>query len=88
MKIEAYIVTYNDERILPYTLRHYKQFADIIIVDNNSSDRTIDIATESGVIVRSGDMPDELNEFKLVEIKNNCWKDSDADRDELSLSVA
>jgi hypothetical protein len=79
MKIEIYIITYNDEKIMMYTLRHYLPLGKVIILDNNSSDHTRDIAEYMGATVRQGGMPNELDDLKLAEIKSNCWKGSDAD---------
>ena len=80
MKIKTFIFTYNDERIIPYTMRHYTQFSTVVIVDNGSTDKTIDTAMKhgaSGMIF--GQMRDELDDIKLAEMKSNYWKDVDAD---------
>ena len=46
MMIEAYIVCWNEEDILPFTLDHYSQFCDrIVLLDNASDDNSLEIAT-------------------------------------------
>ena len=47
MKIEAYIVCWNEEKLLPFTLDHYSQFCDrIVVLDNYSDDSSFDIASK------------------------------------------
>lgn len=44
MKIDVYSNMWNEERILPYWLRHYETFADRIFVwDGGSTDKTLEI---------------------------------------------
>lgn len=44
MSVAVVLVCKNEERVLPFTLRHYAQFADeIVVYDNGSTDRTRDI---------------------------------------------
>ena len=52
MKLSVGIITYNEERILGKTLEAVRELADeIIIVDSNSSDATIEIARSKGATV-------------------------------------
>jgi glycosyltransferase involved in cell wall biosynthesis len=45
MIVHVHVCTHNDEKILPYFIRHYGEFADkIFVYDNNSTDRTLEIA--------------------------------------------
>ena len=39
MKIHIYTPTWNEEKILPYFLRHYEQFAERIFIFDGGSDR-------------------------------------------------
>lgn len=79
MNVEVHILTYNEEAILPYTLRHYATYATrIILHDSFSTDRTRDIAREAEVEVL--DWPtDGINDKLAAYLKNNCWKGSKAD---------
>lgn len=79
MKIEVYANVNNEERMIPYFMRHYTQFAHVILLENNSTDRTVEIAKSMGAEVWVYDMPDELNDQIFIDIKNQCWKKSDAD---------
>jgi glycosyltransferase involved in cell wall biosynthesis len=43
--IHVLCVMHNEERLLPYFLRHYETFADrIVIIDDHSTDRTVELA--------------------------------------------
>ena len=52
MKLSVGIITYNEERILGKTLEAVNELADeIIIIDSNSSDNTVEIAKSKGAKV-------------------------------------
>jgi len=80
MNIDIYTTCYNEEIILPYFLRHYKQFArNITVYDNMSNDKSIDILKDADVNIIPFDTNGKFEESKLMNIRNNCWKNSDAD---------
>ncbi len=46
MIVHVFSIVWNEEKLLPYFLRHYETFADkIFIVNDHSTDRTAEIAT-------------------------------------------
>lgn len=80
MKIDVFATCYNEEIMLPYFLKHYKQFASkITIFDNMSSDNSVKIMNEYGIDVISFNTNNKFEESVLMNIRNNCWKQSDAD---------
>jgi len=79
MKIEVYAVCHNEEVLLPYFIRHYSQFAEITIFDNQSTDKSLDIIESNNIKLHSFDTQDLFREDILIDIRNNCWKDSGAD---------
>lgn len=79
MNIEVFAVCYNEERLIPYFLRHYSQFAKVCIYDNESSDKSVSIAQAGGARVVSFNTGGEFREDVMVNIRNTCWKDSKAD---------
>jgi glycosyltransferase involved in cell wall biosynthesis len=79
MGITVYCLANNEEMLMPYYMRHYSQFAHVIILDNNSTDNTVNIAKSLGAEIITLDIPDEINDQLFVDIRNNCWKNSDAD---------
>ena len=79
MKIEVYALAHNEEKLMPYFMKHYGQFAHVVILENNSTDRTVEIAKSMGAEVWEYDVPDEINDQWFIDIKNNSWKNSKAD---------
>lgn len=69
----------NEVRIIPYLMRHYKQFAKVIFIESNSTDDTVKVATSLGAEVHQYVMKDELSDQTHVDIKNKCWIGSKAD---------
>lgn len=78
-KIEAYILVWNEMAILPLVIKHYQKFCDrIVILDNHSSDGSAEYAKSVGCeVVKFGDHT--FNDQHNLEIKNSCWKGSQAD---------
>jgi hypothetical protein len=81
MKIEAFAISYNEEIMMPYYLKHYSQFCErITIYDNYSTDRTYQICRAfPKVSVVKWDSGGEVRDDLYLKIKNNCWKHSIAD---------
>jgi len=79
MKIETFTVCYNEEKLLPYFLKHYLQYGSVTIFDNQSTDRSRDIAREAGAIIFEFDSGNQFREDILTHIRNSCWKESKAD---------
>ena len=77
-KMHVYLLCYNEQILLPQTIKHYRtQFPNcqITIYDNESTDNSVNISKEHGCNVVSW-KSDGINENKYLDIKNNCWKDS------------
>ena len=83
MKIEAFILCYNEEKLIRYTLAHYLNFCSkVTIIDNYSTDNTISIIKNEfseRVKIVQYDSNNQLNDSAYTYIKNNCWKQSKAD---------
>lgn len=80
MNIDVYTCTFNEEELMPYFLRHYRSARNIIIYDNESTDRTKEIALrDPRVIIREWSTGGFANDEMLTQLKNSCWNGSDAD---------
>ena len=84
MKVNIYTITWNEEILLPYFIKFYKNhFPNIdlnfIIYDNESTDKTIEIATNNNCIIKTFSTNNTINDIEYLNIKNNCWKNSNAD---------
>lgn len=82
MKVSVFILCYNEEILLKYTIDHYKKNftnIDFTIYDNCSTDSSVKIAKELGCKVISFNTNGILDEYALTNIKNNSWKNANAD---------
>lgn len=80
MKVEAYIIAWNEAETIHLTVRHYQQFCTrIIVFDNWSDDDTPKICKAMGCEVRQFGIPGVLDDREYTNLKNNCWKGSTAD---------
>jgi len=75
MKIHAYILAYNEEAILPFTLDYYSKFCDkITIFDNESTDNSDAIYQRYEKVSVVKWKSDDINELNYLYIKNNAYK--------------
>ena len=83
MKIHAYVICKNEELIMPHLLNYYSRFCQkITFYDNESTDNTINIINnfnECETEIISYSTNGEIRDDIYVQIKNSCWKNSDAD---------
>ena len=53
-KVSVVIPTYNEEQAIGYVVRDFKHMVDeVFVVDNGSTDKTVEVATEAGARVES-----------------------------------
>jgi glycosyltransferase involved in cell wall biosynthesis len=74
MKISVYAICHNEEKLLPFFLDHYKQFAEVHVFDNESDDRSVEILKAAKVKVRSWKSNNQIRDDLMAEMKNNFWK--------------
>ena len=80
--IEIYTIAYNEEVLLPFFIKWYRnRFPNcrIVVYDNESTDRTKEIAFNNNCEVITYYTDNQLSDSKYLEIKNNCWKNSKTD---------
>ena len=73
----VFTITYNEQLMLPYFVAHYrKRFPNckIVVYDNESTDKTVEIAESLGCKILTYKTDNRLNDLVYLEIKNNCWK--------------
>lgn len=81
-KVHVYTLTYNEEVMLPQFIKHYRtNFPDckITVMDNESIDKTVDIALYHNCEVLTWSSNDQIRDDLYLFIKNNCWKKTNAD---------
>ena len=77
MTVHIFLLCYNEERMLPHTLRHYRTNfpnAIITIFDNHSTDRSVEIAKEANCRVVPFDSKEQQDEQLLIWVRSHMWK--------------
>jgi len=76
MKIHAYIIAYNEEKLLPFTLDYYSTFCEkIFVYDNHSTDSSDEIYKKyDKVEVIKWDSGNEINENNYIKIKSEEYR--------------
>ena len=80
--IQLYLYCYNEELIIERTILHYKKMfptINISILDNESTDKSAEIAENLGCTIKTVATDNILNIFTFHNIRNELWKTSDAD---------
>jgi len=73
-RIAAFILCYNESKIISQTINHYKQFCkDIYVLNNESTDDSVKIAESLGCIILNY-KSEGVNELQYLKIKQNCYK--------------
>ena len=78
MKITIFLLCYNEELLLPLTLKHYRDrfpTANFVLVDNYSTDNSHNIAKENGMEIKQFESSNCQNEETMMYIRNNIWND-------------
>jgi len=79
VNIETHIITWNREDTIHLTVGYYLQLGRVVIHDNFSNDNTRRICAALGADVRLFGMMGVLSDQAYLDVKNHCWKQSDAD---------
>lgn len=79
MRVEAFLLCWNEKELMPFVIRHYQKFCDkITIMDNWSTDGSDKLAESLGCeVIKFGNK--YFDDSENMRIKNECWKGSDAD---------
>ena len=78
LQIHIYLLCYNESALIGHTIDHYqKQFRNtrIVILDNESTDRSVEIAKSKGCEIRSWSSDNNIDDQKFIDFKNNVWKE-------------
>jgi len=79
MIAEAFIMCWNEEEIITLTIKHYQKFCDqVTILDNYSTDSTVDIALKMDCDIKQFGREGVLDDKAYLEIKNTCYRNSPA----------
>ena len=80
MKVEVHVLRYGDDWLVPYVVRHYMSYAQKLVIHDAGGGRSLEDreAMIPGVSVVPWNCP-EVNDQKYAELRNSCWKGTDAD---------
>lgn len=82
MKITLFTMAFNEHLLLQFMIDHYRtRFPNIhfVVFDNESTDDTKEIALKNGCEVRNYSTGGTIDDFKLRDLKNSCWRMADTD---------
>ena len=82
MTIDIFLLCYNESRMIRHVLRYYSTVSlNITVLDNFSTDDTIGIIQREfpHVKIEQFNTDGVFNDKVHLDIKNNCWKNSEAD---------
>lgn len=77
-----FTMAYREEVFLQFMIDHYREKfpgCKIVLHDNQSPDRTTEIARNNGCDVLEFNTGGVIDDFKVRDLKNNCWKMADTD---------
>lgn len=76
--IHVYAIAWNEEVMLPHFIRHYRERfpgCPITILDNGSTDRTREVATDAGCELVAFESGGQLDDDAYLRVKESCWRD-------------
>lgn len=77
MRVHLYSPCWNEERIIPFYLRHYEPLVDrIVIFDDNSTDRSRELLRQSPKVEMRQLEQAASSQLAMTTEVNRCWKES------------
>lgn len=78
LKLWVYTFCYNEEKILPYVIEYWKQYATkVVVYDNGSTDNSLKILSQySWIEVREFDTENTFDPEKISQYKSFCYADA------------
>lgn len=77
MLVRIFIVCYNEQVMLPLVVNHYKRVFNnpqIYIIDNQSTDNSVNIGKELGCEIITLDTGNKYEEYTLCQYRNTVWR--------------
>ena len=77
MRVEVHLLRYGDSWLVPYVVRHYLTYADKVVL-HDAGGGPLPAFIDYRVKVEPWDCP-EVNDIRYAQLRNDCWKGTDAD---------
>jgi len=80
--LTIYLLCYNEKVLLPHALKHYKSRfpnATIVIIDNESTDNSVEIAKNAGCEIYTWQTNNIANIIENLKLKDSIWKTAKTD---------
>ena len=77
-KVEVHVLRYGDGWLVPYVVKHYLTYATKLVIHDAGGGEFGCILDPRLSVVPWGLGP-EVNDLKYAELRNECWKGTDAD---------
>lgn len=77
MNINVILLCFNESALLPHVVKHYKKYlpsCEITILDNQSTDDSVKIATDLGCRVTLWNSNNINDEALKISLRNSIWK--------------
>lgn len=75
----VYALNWNESKLLPAFLSHYRQAHRIVVYDNESTDDSVSIIKSAGREVVTFSTQDQFDDVTNMKLKNQVWKAARAD---------
>lgn len=79
MRVEVHTLAHQQIELVPYVMRHYAGWADVIAYAGYSTDGTEQLLEKLGAKIVFLETGNDANDQIFMDMKNNCWKGSKAD---------
>lgn len=79
MNVNVFLLCHNEERLIEHAIRHYRTLlprCTITILDNMSTDRSVEIARRHRCNMRTFRTNNRMDENTMRHLRNHCWKAS------------
>lgn len=81
MNVEVHSLRYGDDWLVPYVVRHYLSYAQKLVIHDAGGGKPIEelVGQVDGLVVVPWTDCPLVDELKYTELRNTCWKGTDAD---------